>query len=158
MDIRKIGKEDLAKAVDLVWKVFQEFEAPNYSNQGIEEFKKFISFNTLAEKLDNEEMYILGCYDDKKLAGVIATRNISHICMLFVYREYHKRGIAKSLFQSVLEDVKKYNNTSQITVNSSIYAKDVYHRLGFIDLAEEQMVNGIRFIPMSYPLDKNDKL
>lgn len=154
MEIKKIGKEDLDKALGLVWEVFQEFEAPNYSNQGIEEFKKFISYNTIAEKLDKEELFILGCYDNEKLAGVIATRNISHICMLFVSSEYHKRGIATRLFQRILEDVKMYSNTAQITVNSSIYAIDVYHRLGFIDLGDEQKVNGIRFIPMSYRIDK----
>jgi len=152
MQITKIQKDDLKKALDLVWEVFQEFEAPNYSNQGIEEFKKFISYNTIAEKLDKEELFILGCYYNEKLVGVIATRNISHICMLFVCREYHRRGIAKSLFQSVLEQVKIYTNIGQITVKSSIYAKDVYNRLGFKDLDEEQIVNGIRFIPMSYSL------
>ena len=152
MEITKIQKDNLKKVLDLVWEVFQEFEAPNYSNQGIEEFKKFISYNTIAEKLDKGELFILGCYVNEKLAGVIATRNKSHICMLFVCREYHKRGIAKSLFQSVLQHVKKYEYTAQITVNSSIYAKDVYHRLGFIDLGEEQTINGIRFIPMTYSL------
>ncbi|WP_460645598.1 GNAT family N-acetyltransferase [Lacrimispora brassicae] len=37
-----------------------------------------------------------------------------------------------------------------MTVNSSPYAVEIYHKLGFVDTDTEQLVNGIRFIPMEY--------
>jgi hypothetical protein len=37
MDIRKITEENLQEALELVWKIFQEFEAPEYSQEGIDE-------------------------------------------------------------------------------------------------------------------------
>lgn len=38
MRIRKILKEEMKKALELVWKVFWEYEAPNYTEEGIKEF------------------------------------------------------------------------------------------------------------------------
>ena len=35
-------------------------------------------------------------------------------------------------------------------VNSSPYAVDVYHKLGFTDTDKEQMTNGIIYTPMIY--------
>ena len=40
--IRKILKEEMKKALELVWKVFLEYEAPDYTEEGIKEFKKTI--------------------------------------------------------------------------------------------------------------------
>lgn len=150
MDIIKLKKENIKNALDLVWSVFQEFEVPDYSEEGIEEFRKFISYDSIVEKLDKRDLSFWGCIDNNDLAGVIATRGVNHISMLFVKKEYHRRSIARSLFQTVIEVCKKQDNISKITVNSSPYAVEVYHRLGFIDIDKEQTVNGIRFTPMVY--------
>ena len=37
--IRKKLKEEMKKALELVWKVFLEYEAPDYTEEGIKEFK-----------------------------------------------------------------------------------------------------------------------
>ena len=86
-----------------------------------------------------------GMYDNEKIIGVIATRNNgNHITLFFVDGKYHKKGIGKKLFEKVLK-----NATSKvITVNSSVYAVEVYHKLGFIDADTEKVDNGIRFTPM----------
>ena len=40
VEIRKILKEEMKNALELVWKVFLEYETPDYTEEGIEEFKK----------------------------------------------------------------------------------------------------------------------
>lgn len=152
MENTKLQKNDIRNALDLVWRIFREFEAPDCSKQGIEEFRKFISYNSVIEKFDKGELYFWGCVDNYDLIGVIATRGINHISMLFVNKEYHRRGIARSLFQTVIERCKGESNISNTTVNSSPYAIEVYHRLVFFDTDKELTVNGIRFTPMSYLL------
>ena len=152
MDIIKLKKNDITNALDLVWRVFQEFEAPDYSKQGIEEFRKFISYNSIIERLDAEKLFLWGCKDNNILTGVIATRGINHICMMFVNKEFHRQGIARSLLRTVEEKCKSEDNISKITVNSSPYAIEVYHHLGFFDTEEELTIDGIRFTPMSYLL------
>nr|WP_246578134.1 GNAT family N-acetyltransferase [Clostridium frigoris] len=143
-------KNDIKNALNLVWEIFEEFEAPDYSKQGIKEFKKFVSYNSIIKKFDEGELNFWGCINKNDLIGVIATRGITHICMLFVNKDFHRLGIARSLFQTVVEKSKSKNNISQITVNSSPYAVEVYHRLGFFDTDKELTVSGIRFTPMSY--------
>ena len=39
MKIRKVLKEEMKKALELVWEVFLEYEAPDYTEEGIKEFK-----------------------------------------------------------------------------------------------------------------------
>ncbi len=151
MEIIKLKKSHIRNVLELVWAVFQEFEAPDYSRQGIEEFRKFISYNSIIEKFDKGEMCFWGCIDNDNLTGVIATRGVNHICMLFVNKKYHRRGIARSLFETV-EEICKSQDINKITVNSSPYAIEFYHRLGFFDSDKEQTVDGIRFTPMVYLL------
>ena len=39
LKIRKIAKEEMKNALNLVWKVFLKYEAPDYNKEGIDEFK-----------------------------------------------------------------------------------------------------------------------
>ena len=41
-NIRKLKDFETELALNLVWKVFKEYEAPDYSEEGIEEFYKSI--------------------------------------------------------------------------------------------------------------------
>ena len=88
--------EDLDIAIDLIWKTFLEFEAPNYTQEGIDEFNKSINDN---EWISKKKFY--GYYEDNKLLGVIATNNINHISLLFVDGNYHKKGIGRKLYNYV---------------------------------------------------------
>ncbi len=144
MEIRKILKEEMKNALDLVWKVFLEYEAPDYSEEGIEEFKKSISDMNW---VNAREFY--GAFNKNQLLGVIATKDISHIALFFIDGKYQKQGIGRKLYNKV----ELLNNKGYFTVNSSPYAHEIYKHLGFIDTDVEQCINGLRFYPM-----KKDKL
>ena len=80
MEIRKIRKAEMATALQLTWETFLQFEAPDYSQQGIDSFYKFISNQ---EIIDSSEFF--GAFDNNTLRGVIATNdNRKHICCFFV--------------------------------------------------------------------------
>ena len=144
MEIRKIKDEEMPMALDLTWRTFLEFEAPDYTEEGIEEFRKSIYDKEWLAARD-----FLGAFDNEKLLGLIATKNYNHIALFFVDGKYHKQGIGRSLFNKICE----LNETGFYTVNSSPYAKGVYEHLGFEYTDSEQCVNGLRFYPM-----KNDKI
>ena len=140
MKIRKIKKEEMPEALDLVWEVFLEFEAPDYTEDGIKEFKKAIDDKEWVKARD-----FYGAFnDDNKILGVIATKDITHIALFFVDGKYHKQGIGTKLYNFI----KELNNKDYFTVNSSPYAHEVYKHLGFVDTDKEQSVHGLRFIPM----------
>lgn len=139
MIIKKIDNEEMAPALKLVWKVFLEFEAPDYTEEGIKEFK-----TTIENKQWIEERDFYGAFDNNNIVGVIATHNYNHISLFFVDGKYHRQGIGKELFSKV----KELNKTNYFTVNSSPYAHEVYKNLGFIDTDDEQCINGLKFYPM----------
>ena len=140
LKIRKIAKEEMNDALNLVWKVFLKYEAPDYNEEGIREFKK-----TIEDKAWIHEREFYGAFDgSNKILGVIATKDKTHIALFFVDEKHQKKGIGRKLY----EKVKSLNETGVLTVNSSFYAHEIYKHLGFIDTDHEQEVNGLRFFPM----------
>lgn len=88
-----------------------------------------------------------------KLVGIFVMQGVSHICMAFTHRDYHRKGIAAAIFQKLIHDVRLENpKINRLTLNSSPFGKSFYHHVGFIDTDIEQTADGIRFTPMSYAL------
>lgn len=140
MNIRKIKAQEMNEVLELVWRVFLEFESPDYTEEGIKEFKETIDDEKWVKARD-----FYGAFDkDNKLLGVVATKDITHIALFFVKGEYHKQGIGRKLY----EEVKTLNKEGYFTVNSSPYAHEIYKHLGFIDTDKEQCINGLKFYPM----------
>jgi len=135
-----LPKDKWKEALKLVKEVFMEFEAPDYCDEGIAEFMHAIS----DESFLNMHCFY-GAYQDEKLVGVIATRNNHHhIGLLFVDKNYQRRGIGRQLIQNILTQ----KDEAPITVNASPYGHEFYKKLGFLDTSEEQITNGVRFYPM----------
>ena len=143
MIIKKVLKKGMKEALDLVWKVFLEYEAPDYTEEGIKEFKRTIDDMNWVNK-----RAFYGAYEEDRLLGVIATKDKYHIALFFVDGKYHKKGIGRKLY----EKVKELNDNNFFTVNSSPYAHEVYKHLGFVDTDKEQCINGLRFYPMKADL------
>lgn len=146
MIIRELKCDELDVALELSWKVFKEYEAPDYSKQGVDEF-----YNILHDVDFIESLKVYGAFEQGKMIGTLAMRcEGNHIALFFVEGEFHRKGIGRKLFQKACED----NCTGKITVNSSPYAVEVYHHLGFVDTDTEQNVSGIRFTPMECIINK----
>ena len=135
MEIRYLTPEEIPQGLELVRDVFLEFEAPDYPPEGVEEFFRFLEDS-------QETLRFYGAWDGTALRGVLAAKE-DHICLLFVRREYHRQGTARALTEAYCRE-----QTGAVTVNSSPYAVEAYHRLGFRDTAPQQTVNGITFTPM----------
>lgn len=140
MTICELRAEELDAALKLVLDVFLQYEAPEYSAEGTQEFRKSIS-----DPKYLSELRTYGAFQEDRLVGVIATRSGGrHIALFFVDGAYHRQGIGRALFKRACED----NPGNTMTVNSSPYAVPVYHRLGFTDTDTEQVTNGVRYTPM----------
>ncbi|WP_300702657.1 GNAT family N-acetyltransferase [Bacteroides sp.] len=138
--IHNLSNDEVTIALELVWEVFMEFEAPDYSQEGINEFRSFLDNQDEMEKLR-----FWGALNGDKMVGILAMRQ-DHICLLFVRKEFHRQGIAKKLFCHMLYQIE----SDRITVNSSPYALEIYGKLGFSATNTEQITNGIRYTPMIY--------
>ena len=152
--IRKIDESDINKAYLLVSSIFNEYVAPLYSEEGKEEFNRFIDPRQLNEKIKTDS-FILAAEIESEIIGVIGIRDWSHIFLLFVNGDYQRRGIASLLLNEALKLCKSGNhNLKNITVNSSPNAVKAYERMGFIATSDEQLTKGIRFVPMCLDLEK----
>lgn len=145
MQISIIEPEHLALALALVNRVFLQFEAPDYAPEGIATFQAFLHDETAVSALT-----FYGAFVEDQLVGVLATRGNSHIALLFVEPCFQRQGVGRALFFAARDACK----TDVMTVNSSPYAVEIYRRLGFHPLSEEQQTDGIRFTPMRYDIEK----
>ena len=142
--VRRLSREEIPQALELSWRVFQAFEAPEYSPEGIAAFRASLED---AERIRKLPVY--GAFDGDKLVGTLCMRAPQHIGGFFVDGAYHRRGIGKKLFAAMGRDYAR----QVFTVNASPYAVAVYRHLGFVPTGEEQTVDGLRFTPMRFGAD-----
>ena len=146
--IKEARIDDLREAAILVWEVFLEFEGMDYPEEGLASFRSGLEYETMKDRLlkDGQKMWL--CCDGDRIIGIIRTRPPCHINLLFVRKEYHRKGVARALFDVMKEYYKQVDPYSEVTVYSSRYAVEVYRRLGFVETGTEQMRDGIRYTPM----------
>lgn len=150
--IRSAYREDWEEAMSLAWRTFLQFEASDYSPEGVKNFENFITDSTLYR------MFIMGAYqmfvalDGEKIVGMITLRDMTHISLLFVDEKYHRQGIGRALMLHLVNYLLTELQASRVTVNASPYGVDFYHRLGFRDLYPEQKRDGIIYTPMEFVL------
>lgn len=139
--VRRLTYEEIPQALELCWRVFLEFEAPEYSSEGISAFRA-----SLDDKERNRNMHFYGAFYGDALVGVLSMRAPQHISGFFVDAAYHRQGIGRKLFESMRRDYAR----QVFTVNSSPYAVEVYRNLGFVPKDKEQIADGLRFTPMQF--------
>lgn len=154
--IRELEEDEITAAHALVSSVFDEFVASLFSDEGITEFKSFIDPPKLIERLRSNS-FILVAEIGANMAGVIGVRDWSHVFLLFVRGDYQGKGVARLLLAEVLRRCKAARpDLERITVNSSPNAVGAYRRMGFIPTNEEQVTNGVRYVPMTLDLSERD--
>ena len=145
-----------AAVVDLVLRVFAEFVAPRYSQEGVAEFRKFVCADALADRFVAGNLFLLA-ESGQRIIGVIEMRKDGHIALLFVEKSFQRRGIARELLRKSIEIcMRRDPDLQRMIVNSSLNAVTAYERIGFKAIEKEQVKNGIRFAPMELILD-NDR-
>jgi predicted GNAT family N-acyltransferase len=144
------------KVCELVRDVFNEFVAPFYAKEGLDEFLRYAD-PILLSKRSKSNHFTLLAEEAGNLVGVIELRDFNHISLLFVASNAQHQGIAKQLLHEALEIARTNKpNLSEVSVHSSPNAVDAYERLGFRVEAGEKLEHGIRYIPMRMQLLKPD--
>mgnify|MGYP000289868775 CR=1 FL=1 len=138
--IRRLEQLEYENAVTLSLEVYLQCGEEDFDEQGLESFKSFVNDREVVNRL-----VIYGAFDGDNLVGVLATKNLGeHISLFFIKKEYHRKGIGQKLFDASIGD----DPVSVMTVNSSSYAVPFYRSLGFREVKEPQVTNGLRYVPM----------
>lgn len=146
--VRRINHTEVVDVCNLVARTFNEFIAPEFTEEGVDEFFLYSNPSALKKRLELDYFSIVAEYGGK-LAGMIEVKRNNHISMLYVDKQFQRKGLAKTLIQNALKHISSDKEIPKdITVNSSRYAVPFYESLGFIQFEEEKTIYGVIHIPM----------
>ena len=155
---RKMRAGDEYAVSELIIRTFNKFIALGYSTRGVEQFLKGIRVEHVLARLQTGRL-ILVAVTKKGIVGIIEVKDYNHASLLFVDAKHHRKGIARGLLKRALAICQNHNpDITKFTVNSSPYAVHIYKKLGFQQLGQERVENGMRFTPMVLKLSKTAML
>lgn len=142
------------RVCDLITRVFEEWVAPDFSPDGVQEFLKYVQPDALRERSQANHFALVATMGDE-IVGVIEIRNHEHVSLLFVDQAHMGVGIGRELWRRALDICRREKpDVREISVNSSPYAVPIYEKLGFRQTEPERVVNGIRFVPMAIEVSR----
>jgi len=147
-EIRILSADELVPATDLVRRVFEEYVRPDLDEGGWDKVLEYVDADAAQARVSDH--VTLGAFEGAMLVGVIEIRHLSHVSILVVEGTHFGRGIARQLLERGLSLSRKADpSLERVTVNASRYAMEAYRRMGFVEIGEEMVVDGIRFTPMA---------
>lgn len=147
--IKKITSNEYNNLRILVKDTFNEFIAPEYSEEGKLEFYRFIENDETLNKLE-----IFGYYIEDILVGVIAVdKESKHIALFFVAKMFQRHSFGKKLLDTVLENF----DFDELTVHSAPNSVNAYKYMGFKATDNVFENNGIKYVPMELKIKKQTK-
>lgn len=150
--IRSAYRDEWQDAMALAWKTFLQFEADVYTPEGVRNFENFITDSTLHRMFIMGEYQLFIALDRHKIVGMITLRDSTHISLLFVDAAYHRKGIGRALVKYLTDYLLTEVGARRVTVHSSPYGIEFYHRIGFKDIRPEEARDGIIYTPMEFIL------
>lgn len=139
-----LSTREVKELTSLVIETFDEFVGVDYSEEGKKSFYEFVNDGKIFTNMLLAHEFLITAKINQEIVGVITTKDRAHISLLFVRKDYHGKGIARDLLESLLN----LTEDETITVNSSPYALEIYKKLGFVIQENLQEKDGIKFIPM----------
>lgn len=147
--IRPIEQRDAPAVASLLHALAVEFIVPGMAPEAGQYFLEQHDEAALHARLAQDFVYhVAEC--DGEIAGFIGVRGRTHVFHLFVGRAWHKRGLARALWDHARSVAQQDEHDGAFTVNSSTYAVAAYTAMGFVATAPMQCVNGVTFHPMRY--------
>jgi GNAT superfamily N-acetyltransferase len=130
----------------LIARVFDKYVAGDFSQEGVEEFRRYAEPGAIAERSRKGNKVLL-VEEDGQILGMLELKGFDHIAMLFV--ESQGRGLGKALVERALDLCREGTESlEQVRVHASLYAVPIYRKLGFEAEAPKRTENGITYVPM----------
>lgn len=151
-NLRPLNPGEEVEVSNLVARSFNEFIAPDFPEEGIDEFFSYANPRALRKRSEGNH-FVLVAESGGVIAGMIEIREMRHVSMLFVDKAFHRKGVGKELFHAALERIESESRPpKKLTVHSSRFAVPFYESLGFVRSGEEKVIHGVIHIPMALAL------
>src|SRR3990170_6755724 len=102
---RPLNPGDGVEVSNLIARSFNEFIAPDFPEEGIEEFFRYSNPRALIKRSEGNH-FVLVAEAEGTIAGMIEIREMKHVSMLFVDKAFQRRGIGKELLRAALDRIK----------------------------------------------------
>ena len=149
-EIRMLSAQEIQAAMDLVWNVFAQYEAPRLPDEAVEEFWSTVDYEYMIHRFGDGTVRLWGAFDNGTLAGVCVIRELRQVLMLYVAGDYQGQGVGTNLLKKAVIDCKKADESlSRLTVLSTLQAQGFFEKQGFVQFGEEEVISGCCFVPMA---------
>ena len=149
---REMKPGEAPAVCDLVTQVFNQYVAPDYGQEGIDEFFRFANPDALKERMRSGGVVWVAQRVDA-LVGMLEFFPPDGIAMLFV--TVRRQGIAKALLTRAISRARSLDpGLAKLIVHSSPYAVPIYQRMGFRKAGDATTENGITYFPMELLLQR----
>lgn len=143
--IRDGTSGDSAAISELTLATCRQFLFPDLSQEGRNTLLKLYGPDSIREKIEAGDRYAL-VFSGAALAAAAAMRpHDFHIYLFFVDGRFHRQGLGRVLMDALVPANLEYE---KLTLNSSLYARDFYARLGFVATDEPFESKGVTSVPM----------
>ncbi len=148
MEYRPLKQEEILPALHMVWDVFSQDVAPDYTPEGVEAFRSFILYDNIEQLWVNHQLYLFGAIDKNEVVGVIALQPNGMIRLFYVRKDRQGQGIGKQVFQMAYNCCVQDLKVTKIFVQAAPKAVDKYLHLGMVQTGPLQSENGKQYVPM----------
>lgn len=144
MELRQANIKDLDELTNLFKETIETINVKDYSPEQIKIWSAG-SQRTERWKKRIEEQFVILALLDKQIVGMSSLSTQGYLDLMYVHKDYQRKGIAKRLYTAIEQKAYEQQNT-QITVDVSITAKPFFEQMGF-DLirVQELYLEGVLF-------------
>lgn len=103
---RLYSSQEVVEGLHLVWDVFIRENANSCTQQGIEEFARFIKMENFMPLVESGEMIVFGAVEGQDLGGVGAVRRDGHISFCLSTRICGEKGLRRLLLVKCADTVR----------------------------------------------------
>lgn len=139
---------DWEAAIGVAWITFQQISAQVCDEEGARGFQDGLTSTQLYIDFLQGEYPLFCAYQGKKVVGMLVLKNMAHISLFFVKKEFQGKGIGRELLAACIAYCKEHG-VSDLTVNAAPTGMSFYLANGFEALAGERFEGGLRFTPMT---------
>jgi len=147
-EVRLATEEDIAPALDLAWRMFVKFDAPDYGAEHTERMREAIEARLKDLSIYTQRLMVVALADGN-VVGMIETYGTNRISLLFVDSEYQRKGIATAMMSRVAGELKM-QGYDKVVLNSSPHGLAFYTHFGFTVEEEERNPDTPWKTPMVY--------
>jgi ribosomal protein S18 acetylase RimI-like enzyme len=146
IEIRQATLADAWNISDLITSLLH-YRSPDTTIPAPAEFLAHFRPDALAQVIASPNYRYHVALFGEQLLGVIGIRDNRHLLHLFVAESHHRRGIARTLWETARSAVLNEVPDVEMTVRSSVYAVEVYRHFGFA-IAGPRVDGPVTFVPM----------